>query len=51
VLHNRGLTVVTVPADTDCTIRLKALAPGWGTADRGVEELSGRHCRLGHRFR
>jgi hypothetical protein len=28
VLHNRGLTVVTVPADTDCTIRLEN--PGAG---------------------
>jgi hypothetical protein len=30
VLHNRGLTVVTVPADTDCTIRLEN--PGAGLA-------------------
>ena len=50
VLHNRGLTVVTVPADTDCTIRLENPAPGWPTADPGVEELTGRDCRRGHRF-
>jgi hypothetical protein len=42
VLHNRGLIVVTVPADTDCTIRLETPAPGWRTANRGVEELTGR---------
>ena len=51
VLHNRGLTVVTVPADTDCTIRLETPVAGWRTADPGVEELTGRDCRRGHRFR
>jgi len=30
VLHNRGVTVVTVPAETDCTIRLQN--PGAGLA-------------------
>jgi hypothetical protein len=42
VLRNRGLTVVAVPADTGYTIRLETLAPGRRTADRGVEELTGR---------
>jgi hypothetical protein len=28
VLHNRGLTVVTLPADTDCTIRLENRGAG-----------------------
>ena len=51
MLHNRGLTVVTVPADTDCTIRLEIPALGWRTADPGIEELTGRDCRRGHRFR
>jgi hypothetical protein len=48
VLHNRGLTV---PADTDCTIPLETPAPGWPTAEPGVEDLTGRDCRRGHRFR
>ena len=42
VPRSRGLTVVAVPADTGCTIRLETPAPGWRTADRGVEELTGR---------
>jgi len=42
VPRNRGLTVVAAPADTDYTIRLETLAPAWRTADRGVEELTGR---------
>jgi len=33
VLRNCGLAVVAVPADTDFTLRLETLAPGWSTAD------------------
>jgi hypothetical protein len=43
VLDNRGLTMVTVPADTDCTIRLEN--PGAGLDHgrlRGGQELTGR---------
>ena len=42
VLRSRGLTVVAAPADTDYTIRLETPAPGWRTADRGGQELTGR---------
>jgi hypothetical protein len=42
VLRNRGLTVVAAPADTDYTLRLETPAPGWRTADRGGQELTGR---------
>ena len=42
MLRNRGLTVVAAPADTDYAIRLENVGTGWHTADRGVEELTGR---------
>ena len=42
VLRNRGLTVVAAPADTTTRFGWKTSAPGWRTADRGVEELTGR---------
>jgi hypothetical protein len=31
--RNRGLIVVAVPADTDCTLRLETPVPGWSTDD------------------
>jgi hypothetical protein len=49
-MRNRGPTVLVAPADTDYTIRLETSAPGWRTAHRGVEELTGREivACLGH---
>jgi|HubBroStandDraft_6_1064221.scaffolds.fasta_scaffold419275_1 hypothetical protein len=43
VLHNRGLTVVTVPADTDYAIRLETSGTGLEHGRlRAGQELTGR---------
>jgi hypothetical protein len=51
VLHNRGLTVVTAPADTDCTIRPENRGAGLAHGRPRRRGTDRPRLSPGHRFR